>query len=55
MKPKIVDESAFDTEDLYEILDLKERGLDATEYEMGKQFKEAALIYHPDKKGDKVT
>ena len=29
--------------------------MNATDYEIGKQFKKAALMYHPDKIGDKVT
>ena len=41
--------------DLYAILDLKEKSYEASEADIGKAYKKAALHFHPDKLGDKFT
>jgi len=41
--------------DLYAILGLEDKLYESSEAEIGKAYKKAALLYHPDKLGDKIT
>ena len=41
--------------DLYAILGLEDKLFESSEAEIGKAYKKAALLYHPDKLGDKLT
>lgn len=42
-------------DDLYATLGLEDISFEASEYEIGKAYKEMALMFHPDKIGDKLT
>lgn len=41
--------------DLYAVLGLQDKTYEATEAEIGRAYKKAALLMHPDKLGDKIT
>ena len=41
--------------DLYAILGLEDKSYESSEAEIGKAYKKAALHFHPDKLGDKIT
>lgn len=41
--------------DLYAILNLEHKTFEASEAEIGKAYRKAALDFHPDKLGDKIT
>jgi len=41
--------------DLYATLGLEDKTYEASEADIGKAYKKAALHFHPDKLGDKIT
>ena len=41
--------------DLYSILGLEDKKEEAKDSDIGKAYKKAALLFHPDKLGDKLT
>lgn len=42
-------------EDLYGTLGLADKAFEASEADIGRAYKKAALHFHPDKLGDRVT
>ena len=41
--------------DLYSILGMTDKTFEANTADIGKAYKKAALLFHPDKLGDKMT
>lgn len=50
-----IEKEALLMDDLYAILGLEEKKFEASEAEIGKAYKKMALIFHPDKLGEKLT
>ena len=50
-----IEREALLMDDLYATLGLEEKNFEASEAEIGKAYKKMALIFHPDKLGDKLT
>ena len=50
-----IENAALVMDDLYATLGLEDISFEASEYEIGKAYKEMALMFHPDKIGDKLT
>ena len=50
-----IDREALDKDNLYDILEIGELGMDANEKKISKAYKKMALKYHPDKIGEKLT
>ena len=50
-----IEKEALLMEDLYATLGLEDITYEATEAQIGKAYRKAALVFHPDKLGDKLT
>jgi hypothetical protein len=50
-----IDREALEKDNLYDILEIGELGMDATEKKISQAYKKMALKYHPDKLGEKLT
>lgn len=50
-----IEKEALLMENLYATLGLDEKNFEASESEIGKAYKKMALMFHPDKLGDKLT
>ena len=50
-----IEKEALLMEDLYATLGLEDITYEATEGQIGKAYRKAALVFHPDKLGDKLT
>jgi len=50
-----IEKEALLMDDLYATLGLEDKNFEASESEIGKAYKKMALLFHPDKLGDKLT
>ena len=50
-----IEKNASGDQNLYSVLGIEDKIFEATQAQIGKQYKRAALHFHPDKIGRKIT
>lgn len=50
-----IEKEALEQGDLYAIIGLQDNMFESSNSDIGKAYKKSALLYHPDKLGNKIT